>query len=331
MADVIRYVDRDVVGGLGDGSSWANAYATLDAWQNAEATDLVTAEDGHTVYYRAASDNPRTSNFAFSGWTTDADYHITLIVPEANRHDGSRGTGTHIYGASVGWGWIFSGIPAYTVIDGLHIYQASGNREAFTAGDDGIILVNSLIVNDGTGGDSAGIRGPSGSLTIQNTIILSNSGRGINNTGAVITVLNSTVYTYGNGLAISGATATDSTSCVSVYAASTVTDGNGFGQFHVGVTNSYSPDATYHGTAMSLADAAFNSTTEGEEHLILTADSDLINAGQDNSENASWYGSAVDFVGTTRPQGTEWDIGAHEYVDDTDDIALPMPQYIYGA
>ena len=75
---------------------------------------------------------------------------------------------------------------------------------------------------------------------------------------------------------------------------------------------------------MSLVDAAFDTTTSGSEKLILTSDSDLIDAGQDNSGNENWVGASVDAFGTSRA-GT-WDVGAHEYVAD----ALPMPHFIYG-
>ena len=55
MAEVIRYVDTDIVGGDADGTSWANAYSSLTIWEAAEQTDLPTDGDWHHVFVRASS------------------------------------------------------------------------------------------------------------------------------------------------------------------------------------------------------------------------------------------------------------------------------------
>ena len=79
-----RYVDTDVSGGAGDGSSWANAYASLSAAENAEdntgnlvATDEYMEFDcrGVTLADVAA---------AVVGWTTDATRYIDIYTEAAN-------------------------------------------------------------------------------------------------------------------------------------------------------------------------------------------------------------------------------------------------------
>lgn len=79
MAQVIRYVDPDVVGGTGDGTSWEDAYASLNAWNAAEATNLVTNDDYHTVYCRSSGGTNDTTPFDLYGWNTDATHYIEII------------------------------------------------------------------------------------------------------------------------------------------------------------------------------------------------------------------------------------------------------------
>jgi len=88
VANVYRYVNADSVGGDGttDALIGANAaYATLAAWQTAEATDLVTAGDVHTVVLGGSTD--LTTVFTLSstaGWTTSAANRIIMMrAPDA--------------------------------------------------------------------------------------------------------------------------------------------------------------------------------------------------------------------------------------------------------
>jgi len=82
VASVIRYFNADSVGGDGttDALTGANAaYATLAAWQTAEATNLVTAGDTHKLILNGDTDV--TSAFTLSstaGWTTSATYDLTM-------------------------------------------------------------------------------------------------------------------------------------------------------------------------------------------------------------------------------------------------------------
>lgn len=76
MAEVLRYVDTDVSGGAGDGTSWADAYSSLNAWEAAEQTNLVSAGDTHRVLVRASSGTDDTTTCDIDGWTTSDTYFI---------------------------------------------------------------------------------------------------------------------------------------------------------------------------------------------------------------------------------------------------------------
>lgn len=101
MADVTYYVDTDVSGGTGDGSSWANAYATLASCNTARKRDI-TAEGIITIKCRGVT-NPDGAA-AISGWTTDSTHYVIVTVDLADRFTGKyptdkyriEGTDTHL-------------------------------------------------------------------------------------------------------------------------------------------------------------------------------------------------------------------------------------------
>ncbi len=85
MADIVRYVDPDVVAGDSSGDSWENAYASLNAWESAEQTNLVTDTDTHTVYCRSSAGTADTVSCRISLWTTSASYYITIKAEDDNK------------------------------------------------------------------------------------------------------------------------------------------------------------------------------------------------------------------------------------------------------
>jgi hypothetical protein len=97
------YVDPDVVGGAGDGTSWANAYSSMNAAENAENGNIGAGGGGSDEYVEFHCHS--TSNSAdtggqvyFFGWTTDVANYIKWVCPTSDptygdcRHNGTYDT-----------------------------------------------------------------------------------------------------------------------------------------------------------------------------------------------------------------------------------------------
>jgi hypothetical protein len=86
MADeVITYADRDVLGGAGDGSSWANAYSSLSVMEAAEQADLVTADEWIHCYYRASSGTAETAQLTINTWITNTDCYLLIEAADSDK------------------------------------------------------------------------------------------------------------------------------------------------------------------------------------------------------------------------------------------------------
>jgi len=76
MALIERYVDTDVVGGDGDGTTWANAYLTLALAEAGLETNLDTANDYMIIWCRGVTDD--TSAVVVDGWTMSATDYLQI-------------------------------------------------------------------------------------------------------------------------------------------------------------------------------------------------------------------------------------------------------------
>ena len=88
------YVDPGVVGGTGNGSSFANAYSSLNAAETAEDGDISvgTGSDEYVIFEtRSTSSTADATGVTFSGWTTAADNYFLVRAHADHRANGIYG------------------------------------------------------------------------------------------------------------------------------------------------------------------------------------------------------------------------------------------------
>ena len=343
MAIVERYVDPDVSGGLGDGTSWANAYSSLTSWEAAEQADLVAAGDQHTVYCRSGSGSIDTAALIINGWTTGVENYIQIIVPEEYRHDGKAGTTNYRLSGSI------DVVELYVRIEGIECLTGTVNGllrvSADTRSGSDIRIEKNLIHDKSNVGGASGIdnAGFAYNATIVNNIIYNItvpsgpfSGRhayGIRAAQGWI-VYNNTVYQVnnedadGDGIGLNAS----STALVKNNAVFDCTSVGGLGLcINASATESYScvSDTSATGTGSLINKSAsnqFENITPGSEDLHLKAGSDCLTAGTNLSADPS-FPFDDDIDGDTR---SNWDIGADEFVSQGGLLPILMNQNLHG-
>jgi hypothetical protein len=265
-----------------------------------------------------------TTAVTISGITTSSSNTITITTTGSARHDGRAasvsGRSNYILGNISGniSGINIADYVSYITIDGLELYNIKASFTAFQNGisiprlGTGNVIKNNIIHSIGKPETNAngnairlnGIEAAQG-VTIFNNIIYDIARAGIANSDhSTNKIYNNTIYNYNvsntsslgilatagevkNNVVVSGATGGG---CYSVTGVTTATNG--------------SSDTTGTAGLQNLTTSVFVSTSD--LHLSGTA-----------VDNGTDLGSPynVDIIGTTRPQGSAWDIGAFEYVN----------------
>ncbi len=148
MADIIRYIDTGVVGGDADGTSWEDAYSSINDWNSTEATNLVSDGNTHTVYCKASTGVADLIDPYFeisSPWHASDTYSLTIkaavgheAVIEGYKTDRYRIE----YNSGSPTGAVIKITVAQIIIDGLQILNKT-HSTAYT-----IHLNSFLMVTD---------------------------------------------------------------------------------------------------------------------------------------------------------------------------------------
>jgi len=297
--------------------------------------DLVTNQE-IAVFECRASSGVADGYFVLNGFTSSADYYPMIYVPEAYSSGGVWKSNAYTVDRVVSSGYNRVAVieDPHAVIDGLQISGSGSATELIgiynnSGTNDGRVLIrNCLIDINLTSGTGMGIYSRYDSEIVNCIVLRSNSGmvfQGYYTStsviyNCVIQGCTTGIYRYGDyTLSVTNCAvfnnADDFSGTMAVtYTASDDNDISGTGNIDI------SPGAT---EADDWA-AAFTDYTNGD--FSLKSGSPLIDAGIDLSAVMD----SVDIIGTSRPQGDYWDIGAFEYVVSGGTLSIPVAMHHYN-
>src|SRR3989339_389123 len=280
-------------------------YSTFDAWEN-QNRNLVSADQSEIaiLYKDGTGIYPKKT---IGDWTTDAGHRLTITAAPNNRHTGIAGIGVTINCNADAWNIYTS----YTTIDNLEI-KNTNSYGVYLAGS--YSCVRNCVLHDGAKGVTVVYNTRHDSVYNNFVFNMSQGGieSGCGQTYDPPVIVNNTVYNCGGaGIRLeSGPNVLINNLCIQNNPDFAVNYANAI---QADDTNNISSDASIIALGsptknignVTLAQAAFVSTTTGSENLHIQTSSYAKNAGADLS---SMFVADID--GGTR---VNWDIGADGY------------------
>jgi hypothetical protein len=304
-------------------------YTTLQAWEDACPANLVTADQIWQGQLKNQEMTSASTLLTVSGTTVDATRYLELTTEAGAsfRDNASKATNALRYNAANGAAILMTGTGIgvsvaqnYTRISNIQMSSTSTSTSAqptlYVNSTGNNCDVNNCII-EGYGRNSAlksvaAIKG-SGSgqqNRIRNSLVVQRS----TDTTAVIAILSNGAEAYNCTFVATAATLAVGINTSALTAVVKNCYIGGVTAVEDGTTactrtTSYSNASSTGYTVVGFSSSTFESITDGTHDFRLKAGSGLIDVATTDSTYA-----AVGIIGTTRPQGSGYDVGAWEYV-----------------
>lgn len=313
-----RYINTaSTAGGNGttNATSGANrAYASLAEWEAARQGTLTEVEEV------ICEGNTPDASCTVDGWTTSASYYILIRTTQANRHDGTSGTGYRLSVGAYENGLTIS--EDYVRVEGIAFVNGGlANRFIYLNNASTLdVRIDACIFSGGSIYPQLDITSMSGgTIVVRNCVfdLGAASGRGVavGSSGGTVYLYNNTYVTsladngyYDAAYGRTGTSTVVARNCIAV-STGVPTNWSCFsGTYDSSSSNNVSSDGTAPGSSSKTGVVpSFVSSTNFD---LQSSDTVARDSGADLSGVAN-FPFSVDILGNAR-SGT-WDIGAFEY------------------